>query len=132
MARVIGVNRVINALKRHERQLLREGSSASVIVGYTAKYALAVHENIEMKWQGLPRRSGKGVYWGPSGQAKFLEEPARRQAKQIASIVHRALEKRTTLLQALLLGGLFLQRESMKLCPVEFGNLRASAFTRKE
>jgi hypothetical protein len=32
----------------------------------------------------------------------------------------------------LLLGGLFLQRESMKLCPVEFGNLRASAFTRKE
>lgn len=54
-----------------------------VNVGYTADYALFVHERVEMKWKGLPRLPNpphKGHYWDPQGrgQAKFLEEPARR------------------------------------------------------
>ncbi len=32
-------------------------SNPSVIVGYTANYAIWVHENIKMSWKGLPRKN---------------------------------------------------------------------------
>lgn len=67
------------------------GFNTRVNVGYTALYALWVHESIGMVLKGLPRRSGKGKYWDPQGraQAKFLEEPSRRPAliKEMIQIV---------------------------------------------
>lgn len=45
----------------------------AVEVGYTAAYALFVHENMQQKFKGQPRPSGLGYYWGPHGQPKFLE-----------------------------------------------------------
>lgn len=44
----------------------------AVEVGFSTKYALWVHENIEIN-AGEPRPSGLGVYWGPNGRPKFLE-----------------------------------------------------------
>lgn len=85
-----------------------------------------------MKLTGQPRASGRGNYWGPSGQAKFLEEPARRLAPEISRICKDGLKRGLTMAQALLRAGLFLQRESQKVVPVDTGNLRASAFTRLE
>lgn len=104
-----------------------------------------------MKWRGFPRdrsvrREGdyavtghtatkkKGLFWGPAGQAKFLEQPARTLSNDgtFGAIVFKALKAGKTLLQGLMLCGLRLQRESQQLVPVEFGNLRASAFTRIE
>lgn len=58
-----------------------------VIVGYTANYAAAVHEKIGMKLKGKPRPSGKGVYWGPKGEAKFLEKPFRESRDDIKRII---------------------------------------------
>jgi hypothetical protein len=55
-------------------QNLKPGSGGSWEVGYTASYATYVHENLEMKWRGKPRRSGIGEYWGPHGESKFLEK----------------------------------------------------------
>jgi len=125
--------------------------NATVIVGYTANYALYVHENVEMKWRGFPRnmtiRKGedgiaytgysergrwRGLFWGPAGQAKFLEAPARTLTGVLSDIVAVALKAKKTMAQALLLAGLRLQRESQKLVPIDTGNLRASAFTRLE
>lgn len=128
MAKVEGIDKVLKALK----DLESKGKPVSVVVGYTAAYALYVHENIEMKWRGLPRKSGVGEYWGPTGQAKFLEQPARELADVLASIVREAYSKGASLMQSLFLAGLRLQRESQQLVPVEYGNLRASAFTKKE
>lgn len=102
---------------------------SEVIVGYEAEYAAKIHEDIEMKWAGKPRASGIGVYWGPHGQAKFLEQPARENAKKYASIVKTILEAGGTMTQALYTAGLELQRDSQELVPVEHGNLKASAFT---
>lgn len=45
-----------------------------------------------------------------------------RQSSEILAKQKRALKK----------GGLFVQRESMKLVPVRTGNLRGSAFTRQD
>lgn len=50
-----------------------ENGDLSVEVGYTASYAVYVHENMEMKLAGKPRPSGLGVYWGPHGSTKFLQ-----------------------------------------------------------
>jgi len=58
-----------------------EGFGTAVTVGYTAAYAVYVHENVEMKLKGEPRNPPhKGRYWDPQGrgQSKFLEEPVRR------------------------------------------------------
>lgn len=64
------------------------------------------------------------------GQAKFLEQPARAMSAQLSETVVGALRSGKTMAQALLLAGLKLQAASQRLCPVDTGNLRASAFTR--
>lgn len=90
----------------------------AVLVGYTAQYAIYVHENVEAKHE--------------VGQAKFLEQPARELRPVLMKIVIEAVKAGRTILQGLLLAGLRLQRESQKLCPVDTGNLKNSAFTRIE
>ena len=64
----------------------KEGQTA-VVVGYSAAYALAVHENLEQKLKGKPRPSGLGQYWGPSGEPKFLERPFRESKKDILETI---------------------------------------------
>jgi len=68
-----------------------DGFKTEVNVGYTASYAMFVHENVEMKLRGLPRqgKGAKGKYWDPQGrgQAKFLEEPARRLGPAMKKII---------------------------------------------
>lgn len=139
MPRVEGVKAVMRAIEQRAlSKVIKEGAGISgepsVIVGYTANYALYVHENIEMKGAGKPRANGKGNYWDPQGraQAKFLEAPARQLRNELGSIVRTALKRGKSLLQALYLAGLRLQRASMLIVPVDTGNLKASAFTMKE
>ena len=66
------------------------GFATSVGVGYTAAYALFVHELVKMRLKGQPRTT-KGSYWDPQGraQAKFLEEPARKLRPQLIAIVRK-------------------------------------------
>ena len=67
-------------------------------VGFTAHYALWVHEAVGMKLKGKPRRSTKkrkarGFYWDPQSrsQAKFLEAPAREFGTQIQELVLKTI-----------------------------------------
>lgn len=62
-----------------------------VVIGYTAKYAAAVHE-MPGKLKGEPRRSGswKGTYW-EVGEPKYLENAVRENTQAIIDrIVRRA------------------------------------------
>lgn len=132
MAKVEGLAN-INKVLQFRIKNAKEAGEARVIVGYTADYAIYVHENLEMKWKGRPRRSGIGHYWGPgSRRSKFLEHPARAMGKELAAIIRRAMLAGATLSQALFMAGLRLQRESQLLVPIEYGNLVASAYTRAE
>lgn len=88
---------------------------ASVTVGYSTEYAVYVHENL--------------MAMHPVGQAKFLEGPYRSNSGRIKEIIREELEKGRSLGQALLIAGLFLQRKSQEVCPVDTGALRNSAFT---
>lgn len=65
-----------------------------ITVGFTAAYAPFVHENVAMKLKGLKRpKPHLGVYWGPHGQAKFLEAPARAGLQQMTQIVQQAAKQ---------------------------------------
>jgi hypothetical protein len=113
----------INELQRQITQLLLKSKSEDdmdCIVGYTAAYSLFVHENMQAHHT--------------VGQAKFLEQPARELTNNgtLAGIIADAKRQGKSLGQALLLAGLRLQRDSQRLCPVDTGNMRASAFTRLE
>ncbi len=68
-----------------------EGFQRQMRVGYTAPYAAYVHELIGMKLRGQPRPSGIGVYWGPSGNAKFLERPFRQLKPQMRTIIRKEI-----------------------------------------
>ena len=69
-------------------------AAGRVSVGYTAGYAVFVHEAVKMKLKGKPRPNNKGKFWDPQGkgQAKFLEAPFRNEAnrRSIIQIVKRA------------------------------------------
>lgn len=153
-----GLEEVIRALRDRVARA-QQDSNASVVVGYTASYALYVHEDLEAlhgsaynaayitstvnrrgkvvhNWSDLAQRmgyaTGKASTRGANQQAKFLEQPAREFKDEIAGIIRQALQQGKTMSQALLLGGLRLQRESMQIVPVDKGNLKASAFTKLE
>jgi len=95
-----------------------QGNVPSVMVGYTANYAIYVHE-----------RQAKHA---PGKQWKFLEQPARQLGPTLVQIIVIALNNGVPLLEALYLAGLRLQKASQKLVPVKTGNLRASAFVARE
>lgn len=69
------------------------GFSTRITVGYTASYALNVHEKVGMVLKGQPRRPSPphiGHYWDPKnrGQAKFLEQPARDGANELRKLIY--------------------------------------------
>jgi len=65
-------------------------------------------------------------------KAKYLEQPARELKTELGRIAGKAMENGASMSDGLLLAGLRLQRESQELVPVDTGNLKNSAFTRKE
>lgn len=91
---------------------------AVVAVGYTQSYAVYVHEDL--------------TAFHETGEAKYLERPARELGPELTRIVVEELKRGRTMAEALLKAGLRLQRESQLLVPVDTGALRNSAFTRLE
>lgn len=74
------------------------GFTTIVNVGYTASYAIFVHENVEMKLKGKERRPAPphiGRYWDPAGrgQAKFLEQPFRATVNRTVEFVVKEIQK---------------------------------------
>lgn len=69
-----------------------QGFETRVAVGYTASYAIYVHEAVHMKLKGmrrLPNPPNKGRYWDPQGRAKpkFLEDPIYENKGKFLTIV---------------------------------------------
>ena len=115
----------------------RKAGSASVSVGYTKNYAIYVHEMIPASPQwGRPRegKDAKGAYWDPAsvGQPKFLEQPARELQNELAKIIEKVVSNGGSLMDGLWIAGLRLQAASQKLVPVDTGDLKGSAFTRRD
>lgn len=103
-------------MHRFDRMNERTRGRDSVQVGYTAAYALRVHED-----RNARHRVGK---------AGFLLDPFRQNAESYARIIRELMRQGATFESAALIAGLQLQRDSQLECPVRTGALRASAFTR--
>lgn len=84
-------------------------------LGYAAPYATYVHENLAMQH---PR----------GGQAKYLQEPARKYAQQIGKVIQRALRNKRGLDVALVEGANYLLQKSLPLVPVDTGYLKSSHY----
>lgn len=67
----------------------------AVEVGYTAFYAPYVHENMEQSLKGQPRKSGLGVYWGPAGEPKFLQNAVQDKTTEVVAAIARHAKKKT-------------------------------------
>lgn len=111
------VDKLIAKLELRRRKSVTD--KGSVTVGtFGVRYALYVHENMEA--------------YHHVGSAKFLERAYRKTYNQTVKTVLRGFKSGLTLVQALAAGGRLIQRESMKLTPVDTGNLKASHDTRVE
>ena len=149
MAKIEGLERVKRAIEQIVFRHLEQPNAVrgeSVIVGYTAAYAIHVHENMEAAHgaaynvkhaQYYKRGKRKGevkIQRGPQQQAKFLEQPARELNNDgtLARIMTDAVRNGAKLQHAIYLAALQLQRASQLIVPVDTGNLRGSAFTAKE
>lgn len=55
-------------------------------VGYSAEYAIWVHENLEATLKGKPRPSGLGSYWNPGGP-KFLERAVNENTDELVDMI---------------------------------------------
>ncbi len=91
-------------------------SKSQVVVGYSAEYAVPVHERMDLKHT--------------NGQAKFLEQPLRTEKQAMADIIRKALQGRKTLAEAQMLAAQYLLKKSQELVPVDTGALKASGFVR--
>lgn len=113
-----GVITNLKGIQKRFNQLALLNPNIDVIVGYTAKYAAAVHEtNREYR----------------VGQWKFLEEPARVYRKELISIVVSAYKTTGDFESALLLAALRLKRISQEdYVPVATGHLKGTAFIEVE
>lgn len=99
---------------RKRRQRLNGDGKAQTKVGYTAPYAVPVHERLDV--------------YHPNGQAKFLEQPIRTELKIMGDIIVSRLRARERLKQAQQAAALHLIRVSLNLVPYDTGFLHGSWF----
>lgn len=116
MPKIEGFTGVIRAMARLEKKFGRD-MKPSVTVGFTQNYGLYVHEDMDARHE--------------VGQAKFLEQPARKLEKTLGDLTAKAVANGATIEEGLIIAGLRLQREAQELTPVDTGALKASAFTCK-
>lgn len=67
------------------------GARVTGKVGYSANYALYVH-NASGKLKGQPRPSGKGAYWGPNAEPKFLTKAAEKTRSLVDSTIKKEMK----------------------------------------
>ena len=118
MAKILDSRPLLRKFEKLERESRRQ-NNGDVNVGYTATYALVVHENLEATHR-------------ENQQAKYLEQPYREMRGELMRIAVAAMKGGASLIKGLLIAGLQLQRASQKIVPVDTGNLKGSAFTEKE
>ena len=80
-----------NLINSQYRTVTKEGKRVVAAIGYTAKYAAAVH-NAPGTLKGKPRRTGRGSYWDPDAEPKFLEKAATENMNEINAAVMKAMK----------------------------------------
>ena len=114
--KVEGLERLKSKISELRKKSKKE-NDVGVVVGYSQKYAMAVHE--------VPSTHKKGKQW------KYLITPFRQLGSSgvLGRIVVEEVKKSGSVTAGLLLAGLRVQRDSQQIVPVDTSALKASAFT---
>ena len=91
--------------------------SGNIKVGYSAPYAVYVHENTQI--------------YHPTGQAKFLSSALKDSREEMKRIAREIWVQRQDLELAMFWAGLKLLDEANRRVPVDTGFLRASGYVKK-
>lgn len=112
---LIGLGNLLTKLEQLKRKF-HVGQPPEVVIGYTQRYAVYVHE--------VPARHTVGNW-------KYLTNPARRLVNDgtIKNLIVEALQTGAKLGPAMIRAGQRIQRESQNEVPVDTSALKASAFT---
>lgn len=113
LKRVYGLEKVLTEIRKRRSKAIGDGMS-QVRVGYSASYAVPVHERLDVHH--------------PVGQAKFLEQPLRTEQRKMTEIIRSRLMARMSLLDAQMEAAKHLISVSLQLVPVDTGELRDSWF----
>lgn len=93
-ARMTPVGKTSNLINSQFLEVMVNGTRVTGRVGYSANYAVYVHEaKGTLKGRPRPASQGGGNYWDPAGEPKFLE----KAADKTRSDVDRAIKKELSL-----------------------------------
>ncbi len=92
-APLVPIGLTSNLINSEFREVKIDGDGWIGRIGYGANYALYVHE-ASGKLAGQPRANGKGNYWDPNGEPKFLLKGATETAQNdLEAILRRNYER---------------------------------------
>lgn len=152
--KIQNLDRLQDKLRQATEELSEPATKGNtIVVGYTANYAVYVHEDTEAAHgeiyntkyaaeiaqgytkSGKRKRGWKGkTMRGPNQQAKFLERSARELSNsgELGQIVKSVLGSGATLMGAMMAAGQRIMFQSQQIVPVDTGNLKASGFVERE
>ena len=82
-----------NLINSQYRIVKNTGTKVVAAIGYTAKYAAAVHEKPgTLRGAGVMRASGRGNYWDPDAEPQFLSKAGDENLAEIDNAVERAMK----------------------------------------
>ncbi len=82
-----------NLINSQYRIVKNTGTKVIAAIGYTAKYAAAVHEKPgTLRGAGVMRPSGRGEFWNPSGEPMFLSKAGDENLAEIDNAIRRAMK----------------------------------------
>lgn len=111
--RVYNLEKILTEIRIRRSRAVGDGMAVTK-VGYSAPYAVPVHERLDV--------------YHPIGQAKFLEQPLRTEQDEMKRIITSRLRAREKLKIAQLEAAKHLIKVSLQLVPVDTGKLRDSWF----
>lgn len=103
-------------MTKFDEMTLKHKKKLRATVGYKAKYAAKIHEDLEM--------------FHSNGQAKYLEQPARQYRKEMAEITRKNLQNKESLETSMRRAAEFLLERSQELVPVDTGFLKNSGYVK--
>lgn len=81
-----------NLINSQYRIVKNEGRRVVAAIGYTARYAAAVHEKPgTLRGAGVPRASGRGNYWDPDAEPQFLSKAGDKNLNEVDAAITKAM-----------------------------------------
>ena len=81
-----------NLINSQYRIVKNEGRRVVAAIGYTARYAAAVHEKPgTLRGAGVARPSGRGNYWDPDAEPQFLSKAGDENMDEIDAAITKAM-----------------------------------------